>query len=206
MTDSERTEVLSPLSGRQRILKAAAALFAEKGYAAATTRELAGRLDIQPASLYHHFRTKEQLLAEVCLLAQLQGLEAIDEAVKIRSHESGLSQLKAIIKCHLEISLEQQEEHKVMLTETRSLEADSLDRLGELRDKYHQTLDTVIARAQQEGDLRSDIKPGHLRISLLNMLNWTVVWYSPDASLTPANLNDLFSSVFLKGALDESHK
>jgi AcrR family transcriptional regulator len=49
-----------------RILDAAADLFCERGFYAATTRELATRLNIQPASLYHHVSNKEELLHRIC--------------------------------------------------------------------------------------------------------------------------------------------
>src|SRR4029077_18685801 len=49
-----------------RILKAAADLFCEKGFYAATTRELATRLNLQQATLYHHVSNKEELLHRIC--------------------------------------------------------------------------------------------------------------------------------------------
>jgi len=49
-----------------RILDAGADLFGEKGFYAATTRELATRLNIQQASLYHHVSNKEELLHRIC--------------------------------------------------------------------------------------------------------------------------------------------
>jgi len=55
-----------------RILDAAADLFGEKGFYAATTRELATRLNIQQASLYHHVSNKEELLHRIC--RQVMGL------------------------------------------------------------------------------------------------------------------------------------
>ncbi|AEV86999.1 TetR family transcriptional regulator [Actinoplanes sp. SE50] len=46
-------------------MDAAAALFAERGYAATSTRMIAERVGVRQASLYYHFRTKEQILAEM---------------------------------------------------------------------------------------------------------------------------------------------
>ncbi|WP_043512443.1 MULTISPECIES: TetR/AcrR family transcriptional regulator [unclassified Actinoplanes] len=52
-------------SAREEIVDAAAALFAERGYAATSTRMIAERVGVRQASLYYHFRTKEQILAEM---------------------------------------------------------------------------------------------------------------------------------------------
>jgi AcrR family transcriptional regulator len=52
-------------SAREEILDAAAELFAERGYAATSTRTIADRVGIRQASLYYHFHSKEQILAEL---------------------------------------------------------------------------------------------------------------------------------------------
>ncbi len=50
---------------RQEILATALQLLAEEGYAGASLRKLAARLDIAQPSLYHYFRTKEDLVEQV---------------------------------------------------------------------------------------------------------------------------------------------
>src|SRR5688572_20092169 len=52
---------------RERILAAAAALFAERGYRATSMQEIAQRVGITKAALYYHFAAKENLLHELTL-------------------------------------------------------------------------------------------------------------------------------------------
>jgi AcrR family transcriptional regulator len=47
---------------KERILKSAARLFSEKGYDKVTTREIAKDVGINPATLYYHFTSKEDVL------------------------------------------------------------------------------------------------------------------------------------------------
>lgn len=55
-----------PAVGRHRdILDAAAGLMAERGYGGASLRELARRVGMSQPSLYHYFRTKEQLALQI---------------------------------------------------------------------------------------------------------------------------------------------
>jgi AcrR family transcriptional regulator len=51
---------------RQRILDAAREMFVERGYEATTMRAIADRIEYTPTAIYHHFRSKEALLAELC--------------------------------------------------------------------------------------------------------------------------------------------
>jgi AcrR family transcriptional regulator len=55
----------STASAREEILDAAAALFAERGYAGTTTRSIAEQVGIRQASLYYHFAGKDEMLLEL---------------------------------------------------------------------------------------------------------------------------------------------
>ncbi|HEY8515255.1 MAG TPA: TetR/AcrR family transcriptional regulator [Candidatus Binatia bacterium] len=53
-------------SSRERILDAAEALFAKRGYAGVGLREVAEVVGLGKSSLFHHFKNKPQLYAAVC--------------------------------------------------------------------------------------------------------------------------------------------
>jgi len=50
---------------RQRILREASALFAQKGYHGTSTREIAAAVGIQQPSLFHHFESKDAIMSEL---------------------------------------------------------------------------------------------------------------------------------------------
>ena len=52
-------------TAREEILAAAGRLFADNGYAATSTRSIALAVGIKQASLYYHFASKEDILAEL---------------------------------------------------------------------------------------------------------------------------------------------
>ncbi|MFZ6178366.1 TetR/AcrR family transcriptional regulator [Nannocystis pusilla] len=57
---------IPPATGRHReILEAAMELIAERGYHGASLRELARRVGMQQPSLYHYFRTKEEMVEQI---------------------------------------------------------------------------------------------------------------------------------------------
>ena len=61
---------------REEILAAAAGLFAERGYAATSTRLIADTVGIRQASLYYHFANKEQILSGFELLPAILAKDA----------------------------------------------------------------------------------------------------------------------------------
>lgn len=55
----------APVSSRQRIVATARALFVERGYASVSMQQIADATGLRKASLYHHFKSKEALFADV---------------------------------------------------------------------------------------------------------------------------------------------
>ena len=81
---------------RQDAIRAAAAVFAEKGYHGSSTRDIAERLGIKQGSLYYYFNSKEEALVEVCLYAMrdyaqhMDILQAINLQIYRRFGEEGI--------------------------------------------------------------------------------------------------------------------
>lgn len=55
---------MSSINTRETILEVASRLFASKGYAAVSMRDVAAEVGVTPANLYHHFKDKEHLIRE----------------------------------------------------------------------------------------------------------------------------------------------
>jgi AcrR family transcriptional regulator len=180
-----------------RLLQTAASLFRRKGYAASSTRELSDLLGIQKASLYHHIRSKEDLL----LAISLESLKRIIAAVATAEAFSDPGQrLEAIIAAHVEAALRDRDMHMTMLIELRSLSPERRSEVLRLRDRYEEMLRKVILEEQQEGRLRTDVETKYLTLGLLNLLNWTIFWFDAQGDLSAAELGSTLSTIFLDGA------
>lgn len=64
----------------RRLLVAAVEAFAERGYHATTTRDIAGRAGMSPAALYIHYKTKEELLHRISRIGHDKALEILTTA------------------------------------------------------------------------------------------------------------------------------
>jgi TetR/AcrR family transcriptional regulator, cholesterol catabolism regulator len=181
----------------ERLLAVAARLFRDKGYAATTTRELAEALAIQKASLYHHIKSKEDLLVEI----SLESLRRITDAVgAVAASKSPERRLTAMIERHVETALRDRDMHMTMLVELRSLSPERRVQVLERRDGYERLLQTVISAEQESGHLRTDVDARWLTLALLNLLNWTIFWYDPAQRQSPTDISRILSAVFLDGA------
>ncbi|MDI3340742.1 MAG: TetR/AcrR family transcriptional regulator [Sphaerobacter sp.] len=79
---------------RREIAAAAALVFAEKGYAGATNRDIAAAAGISPALIYWYYASKEDLFAAVFeLLAPFQAMRGALEAIESLPVEEALARL-----------------------------------------------------------------------------------------------------------------
>ncbi|GAA4491800.1 TetR/AcrR family transcriptional regulator [Rhodococcus olei] len=182
----------------ERVLLEAAALFREKGFASASTRELADRLGMRGASLYYHFKNKEDLLYRVCVRSMTTVRTRVDEVLDPRLPVR--ERLRAMVGRHVITLLEQRDLHTPMLTQLAELTPVWRDDILRRRREYEQLFTDQIVLGQREGVIRTDLTAELLTLSLFNLLNWTVFWYNPEKDQTPQELADMFVSVFFDGA------
>ncbi len=81
------------VSTRQEITDAAASLFAERGYAATSTRQIAEKAGMRQASLYYHFTGKDEILLALLLASVQPTLDRAAEYLEIDDAREALSTL-----------------------------------------------------------------------------------------------------------------
>ncbi|MEA3396735.1 MAG: TetR/AcrR family transcriptional regulator [Chloroflexota bacterium] len=72
---------------RDEILKAAARIFAEKGYAGSTTKEIAAQADIAEGTLYNYFDGKREILLAIVNASQAPLETMLQEVRELRGRE-----------------------------------------------------------------------------------------------------------------------
>jgi AcrR family transcriptional regulator len=179
-------------------LQAGASLFARKGYAATTTREIADSSGLERASLYYHIDSKEEILYRICKATLVDGNRVIELVGGIADP---LERLRRMIIEHMTTILRNREANMTMLLEMRFLTGPGRQEIVSMRDGYEERVRGFVADAQAAGYVRTDQTPKILSIGLLNLLNWTLVWYSPHDGLSPEELGESFANIFLEGAL-----
>ncbi len=180
--------VSDPNGARGRLLTEAARLFREKGYERTTVRDLAAAVGIQSGSLFHHFRTKEEILKAV-MVETIRLNTALMQAA-LEAAESNRAKLRGLIRAELEsINGQTGEAMAVLVFEWRSLSASSQAEVLELRDIYEKLWLDVLESLKGEGALEAE--PFVVRRMLTGALSWTVTWYKPErGGLTLDGLTD----------------
>jgi AcrR family transcriptional regulator len=85
---------------RDRIIHAAVAVFADKGYHRATIADVVARSGLPVGAIYTHFRNKEELFLHSCDLMSGQGLDEL--AVRLAPLTTTAERLRAAIAYYVE--------------------------------------------------------------------------------------------------------
>jgi TetR/AcrR family transcriptional regulator, cholesterol catabolism regulator len=86
------------------------------------------------------------------------------------------------------------------LSEMRCLSNDRLADVIARRDAYERLVRSILLDAQKGGLLRSDTPAKYLCLYLLGLMNRVEIWYRPTGPLSPRQLADMFTTIFLTGA------
>ena len=187
---------------RSQILKAAADLFARRGYTAATLNEVASASGVSKATLYHYFSDKHALLEDIVCshVARLQGIaaEAVAPPIEPPGSTQGAAEarLRRLVRRFMQAYADAQSEHRVLTEDVKFLDERAR---GAVLDGQRQV---VAAFAQGiaacRPDLRAELhKP--MAMLLFGMINWTFTWLRPDGVLTYADLGDIVVDLFFGG-------
>ena len=96
---------------RQQILDAAREMFVVHGYEATTMRAIAERIEYTPTAIYHHFRNKEALLAELSA-ADFRALGASFQ--KIGAIADPIERLRKMGQAYVEFGLQHPMQYQFM--------------------------------------------------------------------------------------------
>lgn len=140
-------------SKREIIIVQAAKLFKEKGYKAASMRELATAVGVEAASLYNHIDSKNDLLNAICLNVADRYTSNIDDIEK--KNLAAIDKFEKIVRFHIKEMLFNYEEVYVTDHDWRNMEEPQLSEYREMRRNYRKRFAAIV----QLGINEKEIKP-----------------------------------------------
>lgn len=173
---------------RGRLLLGAAYLFHKQGYAKTTVRELAQFIGIQSGSLFHHFKTKDDILAHVMEQTIIYNHACLQTAIQCSNDPE--QQLKELIRAELQaISGDTGSAMAVLVYEWFALSPENQQKLLKLRNDYEGIWLSVIQTLHDQGKIKHD--PFIWRRLIGGSIAWTVTWYNVDGKLSLDQLTDI---------------
>jgi AcrR family transcriptional regulator len=192
----------APPSRRDELLDLAATMFAERGLRATTVRDIADSAGILSGSLYHHFKSKEQMVEEVLrdfldwLFERYAEIVAGESDPLERVKGLFMTSFEAIEHRHAQVVIYQDEAKRLSsLPQFEFVEARN-------REQRRMWID-VLKQGVAEGRFRPDIDVD-LVYRFIRDTTWVSVrWYQPGGPLTAEQVGQQYLSIVLGGITKE---
>ncbi|OKH79496.1 TetR family transcriptional regulator [Mycobacterium sp. ST-F2] len=187
-----------PATRRDELLQLAAAMFAERGLKATTVRDIADSAGILSGSLYHHFKSKEQMVEEVMrdfldwLFARYEEIIATEPDPLARFKGLFMASFDAIEHRHAQVVIYQDEAKRLGV----------LPQFGFVDERNRQQRKMwvdVLKQGMAEGVFRSDLNVD-LVYRFIRDTTWVSVrWYQPGGKLTAEDVGQHYLNIVLGG-------
>jgi AcrR family transcriptional regulator len=177
------------------LLDVAVAVFIERGFEATSMDELAVRLGVTKSAIYHHVRSKGELL-RLALDRALDALFAVTDEPGAGTGRS-IDRLEHVVRGSVRV-LTAELPFVTLLLRVRGnsdVERAALQR----RRTFDRIVTDLVRAAEDEGDVRSDVDPAVLSRLLFGTVNSLTEWYRPGGDLSADDLADALVATTFEG-------
>ncbi|HEY9367754.1 TetR/AcrR family transcriptional regulator [Streptomyces sp.] len=179
----------------RKLLVAAVEAFAERGYHATTTRDIAGRAGMSPAALYIHYKTKEELLHRISRIGHDRALEILEEAAA--GPGTAAERLAAAVRSFVRWHAERHTTARVVQYELDALGPEHRTEIVGLRRKS----DAAVRRIIEEGVAADEFDvpdvPG-ATVAVLSLCIDVSRWFTTQGRRTPDEVGALYADLVLR--------
>ena len=179
--------ITDPTSPKGVVLNTAASLFRHKGYLQTTVRDIGRETGILPGSIFHHYRSKDEILRTVMVESIVFNLTRMKRA--LNTADSLEDRLRTLISVELyAMNGETGEAWSVLVDEWRNLSEEAKVDILKLREEYEGLWREVLQAAYDEGMVT--LEPDILRKLMAGSLHWSATWFRSGRGLTLDQLTD----------------
>lgn len=179
-----------------RIRAAAESLFAARGYAAVSMRQIAGIVGVQVGALYNYIPDKQALLFDLMDSHMRALLDALPETVLAGPAQQ---RLEHFARFHIRFHLARPDAVFIAYMELRNLSPENFQRIEALRRQYEDILTSILEAGAREGVF--DLQDSRVTTrAVIAMLTGVTTWYRDEGALSQTDVEDMYWQI-VRGAV-----
>ena len=183
---------------RKRLQRTIAHLFAEKGYHAASMRDIARHLHMNQASLYYYFENKEEILFALMNDAMDQALRTLEQICA--SEISPEEKLNRVLRFYTSYYAGDQHLLVLLVNEMDALNQEYRDILIRKQRRYLLLFTSILEDLDAQGQMKQ-IPPEVASFAFFGMVHYTIKWYHAEGRVGLTELSNTFLEIFTRGIL-----
>ncbi|MFT4155830.1 TetR/AcrR family transcriptional regulator [Parafilimonas sp.] len=191
-----RIRTAKDVSRKEVILKAAASLFHEKGYKAASMRDLAELVGVEAASLYNHIRSKTELLHDICFNVANVFWEHLNKVEM--SDARPIEKLETLLRFHIQQMINNFQEVYISDREWRYLTDPYLSNYQNQRRTYRKRFAAIIEQGIESGEINS-IDASTAVLIVLHAVSGIESWHRSKIKVSGEELEENMITILIDG-------
>ncbi|ULQ51376.1 TetR/AcrR family transcriptional regulator [Flavihumibacter fluvii] len=181
---------------KEVIVEAATRLFREKGFKAASMRDLAEAVGVEAASLYNHIQSKEELLQEICFKVANAFNQRCDEVES--SDIPTIKKVEAMLRFHIRMMFDNYEMVIVADRDWKHLSDPYLSNFHSQRRIYRKRLAGIIERGIEQKEIKPVDAPTVVLI-MLHAVNGIESWHRSKEKISAKQLEENMVLIMIEG-------
>lgn len=182
---------------QESLLQVAVEVFNERGYDGTSMEHLARAAGVAKSSIYHHVRSKEEMLRQAVERATGALFGVLDEPAAVAGR--AVDRLRYVVSRAAEVLVAELPYVNLLLRARGNTETERW--ALEQRRELDRRITRLVAAAVAEGDLRDDIDPRLVTRLLFGMVNSITEWYRADRDVAAAQLGPAVAALAFEGLL-----
>ena len=179
----------------RKLLVAAVEAFAERGYHATTTRDIAGRAGMSPAALYIHYKTKEELLHRISRIGHDKALEILSAAAD--GDGTPTERLAEAVRSFVRWHAGRHTTARVVQYELDALAEGHRTEIMELRRQSDAAVRRILGEGVATGEFDVPDVPG-TTVAVLSLCIDVARWFNTQGRRTPDEVGALYADLVLR--------
>jgi AcrR family transcriptional regulator len=179
---------------RERIVATAVELFHKNGLGNTTLEAVAEKMNVTKPFIYSHFKSKRELLAEICSHGIRASLDVLNRVTA--SDGTATDKVQTMVHDFMLAVLENQGHIAIYTREQKHLSREDSDAIDEMRREFDRKFCALLNEGVASGEfIVEDVQMASLAIG--GIVSWSYVWYRPAGRLTSLETAERITNLVL---------
>ena len=179
---------------RERVVATAVDLFYHHGYARTTLEQVAAAMHVTKPFIYAHFKSKSDLLAEICMRGTRVSHESLLRA--IAQPGTPADKLRTIVRDFMLSVLNHQAHAVIYSREEKELMPEDREAINRVRREFDHRLVAVLQEGVAQGAFTLEDVP-LTALAIIGSVGWSQMWFRSNGRLTKEDAAERMASLAL---------
>jgi AcrR family transcriptional regulator len=183
---------------KEKIIETSIELFDQKGFKETAVQEIVESLEVTKGAFYYYFKSKEELLRDICL-TYIEDLLQQQECILRDENKDCTTKLYEIVYMLIHSIKTKRKSARIFFREMRHLHEAHLQEIKAKRRAFRENYQKLIEDGIAKGEFKEMPTPQMVTFGILGITNWSYYWFHPGREISEEKLAEIYIDLILNG-------